>query len=58
MLTKGDVGINVRVPAREFAAAVAFVSERYDIHQPQNWSSEMTTYRRAKRRFLVQHLEA
>jgi GrpB-like predicted nucleotidyltransferase (UPF0157 family) len=113
LLTKGDVGINVRGPAREFAAAVAFLRERCDIHQPQNWSegfasfrdrdtelplglhvtvfghpddkfiarrdrlradaglieqfndlkrqhegSEMTTDRRAKRRYIVQHLEA
>jgi GrpB-like predicted nucleotidyltransferase (UPF0157 family) len=42
--TKGDVDVNVRVDAREFAEVVAALQETYDVAQPQNWTTEFASF--------------
>jgi GrpB-like predicted nucleotidyltransferase (UPF0157 family) len=42
--TKGDVDVNVRVDARDFAAIVAALREHYDVAQPENWTPEFASF--------------
>jgi GrpB-like predicted nucleotidyltransferase (UPF0157 family) len=43
-LTKGDVDLLVRVEAGEFDRAVAALSGRYSIHQPENWTPTYASF--------------
>jgi GrpB-like predicted nucleotidyltransferase (UPF0157 family) len=42
--TKGDVDVNVRVDARDFAAVVTALREHYDVAQPENWTPEFASF--------------
>jgi GrpB-like predicted nucleotidyltransferase (UPF0157 family) len=44
-LTKGDVDLLVRVSAARFARAAEILGEHYAIHQPQNWSSGLASFK-------------
>lgn len=43
-LTKGDLDLLVRVPAPEFAAAVATLRTMYTVHQPENWTPTYASF--------------
>src|SRR4051794_39704823 len=42
--TKGDVDVNVRVDASDFAGVVAALQETFDVAQPQNWTPEFASF--------------
>jgi GrpB-like predicted nucleotidyltransferase (UPF0157 family) len=42
--TKGDVDVNVRVDARDFADVVTALRDRYDIAQPDNWTRAFASF--------------
>jgi GrpB-like predicted nucleotidyltransferase (UPF0157 family) len=42
--TKGDVDVNLRVSREQFDAAVAALSERFDIAQPHNWTATYASF--------------
>lgn len=44
-LTKGDVDLLVRVSERDFAEAVSILQRRYSIHQPQNWTRVLASFK-------------
>jgi GrpB-like predicted nucleotidyltransferase (UPF0157 family)/N-acetylglutamate synthase-like GNAT family acetyltransferase len=43
-LTKGDVDVNLRLPPDRFEQVVAALSTRFDIAQPQNWTSTYASF--------------
>ncbi len=43
-VTKGDVDVNIRVPAARFAEAVEILGRRYDVAQPDNWSETFASF--------------
>ncbi len=43
-LTKGDLDICVIVEAEEFDAAARALTERFAIHQPENWSATLASF--------------
>jgi GrpB-like predicted nucleotidyltransferase (UPF0157 family) len=43
-LTKGDLDICVIVTAEEFEAASRVLTERFRIHQPENWSPTLASF--------------
>jgi hypothetical protein len=43
-LTKGDVDVNLRVSPEQFDRAVAELSGRFDIAQPQNWTAAYASF--------------
>lgn len=42
--TKGDVDVNVRVEAEQFAAVVAAFRERFAVAQPENWTPSFASF--------------
>jgi uncharacterized protein len=44
LLTKGDVDVNVRVAAGDFAPLVEFLGRRFEINQPQNWTEGFASF--------------
>ena len=42
--TKGDVDVNVRVRADQFAAIVATLRRHYDVAQPHNWTDTFASF--------------
>jgi GrpB-like predicted nucleotidyltransferase (UPF0157 family) len=42
--TKGDVDVNVRVEAAKLAALVAALRERFDVAQPENWTTTFASF--------------
>ena len=47
VLTKGDLDLLVRVPAARFATAIPVLKERYEVHQPENWTSRFASFKAA-----------
>jgi len=45
-LTKGDLDLLVRVPAADFAPAAELLGSRYEIHQPENWTAGLASFKR------------
>jgi GrpB-like predicted nucleotidyltransferase (UPF0157 family) len=43
-LTKGDLDICVIVPGAEFERAGRVLRERFEIHQPENWSPTLASF--------------
>jgi GrpB-like predicted nucleotidyltransferase (UPF0157 family) len=43
-LTKGDLDICVIVEGEEFERASRALAERFEIHQPENWSSTLASF--------------
>jgi GrpB-like predicted nucleotidyltransferase (UPF0157 family) len=43
-LTKGDVDVNVRLPADRFADAVDTLKRNYAVAQPQNWTATYASF--------------
>ncbi len=43
-LTKGDLDVLVRVPASEFARAVAVLGNAYAVHQSHNWTPTLASF--------------
>jgi GrpB-like predicted nucleotidyltransferase (UPF0157 family)/GNAT superfamily N-acetyltransferase len=48
-LTKGDVDVNLRVDRERFDHVVAALSTRFDIAQPQNWTSNFASFSDTRR---------
>jgi RimJ/RimL family protein N-acetyltransferase/GrpB-like predicted nucleotidyltransferase (UPF0157 family) len=44
-LTKGDVDVLVRVPADDFGAAREALGRRYAVHQLENWSETLASFK-------------
>ena len=44
-ITKGDLDINVRVPAHLFSAAVGVLTSLYAINQAQNWDEYFASFK-------------
>jgi GrpB-like predicted nucleotidyltransferase (UPF0157 family) len=42
--TKGDVDVNVRVRADDFATVVDALAERLDVAQPENWTATFASF--------------
>jgi GrpB-like predicted nucleotidyltransferase (UPF0157 family) len=43
-VTKGDVDLNIRVAAQDFAGVVKLLRQRYDTAQPDNWSPTYASF--------------
>lgn len=43
-LTKGDIDLVVRVPAAEFAAAIAVLSAHFTVKQRENWTPDFASF--------------
>jgi GrpB-like predicted nucleotidyltransferase (UPF0157 family) len=43
-LTKGDLDICVIVPGAEFERASGVLANRFEIHQPENWSATLASF--------------
>ena len=44
-LTKGDLDLLVRTPPQLFERAIAVLRSRYEINQPENWTSGFASFR-------------
>ena len=48
-ITKGDVDVNLRVAPERFDSLVAALSARFDVAQPQNWTSTFASFSDTRR---------
>jgi len=45
LLTKGDIDINIRVPAENFMGALKYLKAIYAVNQPDNWTDTFASFK-------------